>query len=291
MNVTRPSEVRRWLAELRLRPSRRLGQNFLVDGNVARIVVDLADVVPGEGVLEIGPGCGALTEPLLARGCRVVAVEMDERLARLLQERLGGSPNLCVVRADALTANLGAWLRSGHEVVVANLPYSVGTRILVRLFEEPRPPRRLVITLQREVVERLIAPPGSPAYGLLSIVAQHLYAMSRPRIIAPTCFLPAPEVESALIRLDRRPSPLGEPVNIAALIRLLKQVFGARRKQLRRALERTGLDLAALDQRDGWAGLGVRPRDRPDALEPAAWTRLARALGLPPPAPEPPPCA
>ncbi len=290
MNATRPSEVRRWLADLKLRPSRRLGQNFLVDGNVARIAVDLADVGPGDGVLEIGPGCGALTEPLLERGCRVVAVEVDDRLARLLQERLGGSPALTVVCADGLTADLGAWLRAGYDVVVANLPYSVGTRILVRLFEEPGPPRRLAITLQREVVERLIAPPGSPAYGLLSIVAQHLYAMNRPRIIAPTCFLPTPEVESALIRLDRRPAPLGEPVDIAALVRLLKQVFGARRQQLRRALERAGLDLSALDATNGWTGLGVSPGDRPDALDPAAWTRLARALGLPPPAGETRPC-
>ncbi len=290
MTATRPTQVRQWLAELNLRPSRRLGQNFLVDGNIARMVVDLAELQPGDRVLEIGPGCGALTEELLARGTYVAAVEVDPRLVRLLQERLGGTAAVTLVCADALAADLEVWLGSGFDRVVANLPYSVGTRILVHLFEQPHPPRRLVVTLQREVVARIVAPPSTPSYGLLSVLAQHLYTVSRPRSIAPTCFYPQPEVESAVVRLDRRDRPLGEPVHVAALARLLKQVFGARRKQLRRALERSGFDAAMLDSAGTWEKLGISPTDRPEALDPAAWTRLARALGLPPPGSEAPPC-
>ncbi|MCX7819205.1 MAG: 16S rRNA (adenine(1518)-N(6)/adenine(1519)-N(6))-dimethyltransferase RsmA [Kiritimatiellae bacterium] len=283
MNSTRPTEVRRWLAEANIRPSRRLGQNFLVDGNIARVAVSLAGLCPGDGVLEIGPGCGALTELLLAQHCRVTAVEVDRRLVDLLRQRFGASPRLALYCADALNADLGQWIREGFDVVVANLPYSVGTRILIRLFELHPPPRRLVVTLQREVVERLIAIPRAPSYGLLSIVAQHLYQISRPRVIPPSCFHPAPEVESALVRMDLRDAPLGDPVEIAPLVRRLKDVFGARRKQLRRALERANLHPEQLDHDDGWRRLGISPTDRPDALDPAKWTRLARALGVPPP--------
>lgn len=281
MRASRLTEVRRWLTEANLRPARRLGQNFLVDGNIARIAVELAELQRGDAVLEIGPGCGALTERLLERGCRVVAIEVDARLAHLLRQRLGDSRDLSIILEDALSVAWDRWLTSGFDIVVSNLPYSVGTRILVRLFEEPIPPRRMVVTLQREVVERLIAPPSTPGYGLLSIVAQHLYTMSRPRRIPPTCFYPVPQVESALIRLDRRRLPEGEAVEIQRFVRLLNQVFSARRKQLRRALECAGLDPTLLDVGDRWTQLGISPSARPEELPPAAWTKLARALGIP----------
>ncbi len=275
MKATRPTEVRRWLAEQGIRPSSVLGQNFLVDGNIARLIVDASGVRAGDRVLEIGPGCGALTEELLARGARVRAVEKDRRLWELLRARLGDHPPLELVLGDALQADLGP-----SDILVSNLPYSAGTRILMRIFEMADPPSCIVVTLQREVAARLAAPPGSRSRGLLSVIAQRRFVIEALRTIPASCFHPAPDVTSTLLRLTRRDLPLGEPVEPVAFREFLKAVFGGRRKQLWNALHRAGAIPvgSATDGRTWLRATGVDPVARPEALDVAAWTRLFNAL-------------
>lgn len=282
MSSTRPSDVRRWLDEAGVVPSRRLGQNFLIDGNIARIVAEMAGLTPDSAVLEIGPGCGALTEELLRRAGRVVAIEKDERLHGLLARRFAGHPSLELVRGDALEEDMLRWFPDGPDFVVANLPYSVGTRILVRLCELPRCPRAIVVTLQREVVQRIVTPPGGRDYGLISVAAQRLYRVECLRVVPPSCFFPAPEVDSAVIRMTAHPVPVGVPVDTLAFHALLKWVFAARRKQLWRGLRGTGVLPAALAAAGpSWLEcLGIEPSARPETLDVAAWTRLCAAIGV-----------
>jgi 16S rRNA (adenine1518-N6/adenine1519-N6)-dimethyltransferase len=286
MSVTRPTELRRWLAEYGIQPNPRWGQNFLADGNVARCIVDAAELAPGETVVEIGPGLGALTELLLEHGHPVVAIERDARLCQLLRDRLGARPGFTLLGEDALDVDWTQWVPHGADTLVSNLPYSSGTRILVRLFELARPPRRMIVTVQKEVAERIVAPAGDRERGIVSILAQRIYDVQLLRYISPTCFWPRPEVRSALLRFELRRQPRGEPVSTVDLCEFLKAVFGGRRKQLWRALERAGwLPEAARRAGPAWLGeLGISPTDRPEQLEVEAWTRLYTAVASQKPA-------
>lgn len=267
VNLTRPTEVRALLERLSFKPSRVLGQNFLIDGNILRIMLDAAALGPNDVVLEIGPGLGVLTGPLLERAGRVVAIEKDDLLYAHLRDALGGAPNLTLLHADALACDLTGLLAEGVNKVVANLPYSVGTRVLVELCHAPARPARMVVTVQREVGERLAARPGCRDYGLLSVFAQLDYDISILKRIARTCFFPAPQVESAIVVLARRARPL--PVRDEAAFRaLVKHCFEHRRKQLG-ALVR---DAAA------FARAAIDPQRRPETLAVEDWIRLANAI-------------
>ncbi|MCL6451544.1 MAG: 16S rRNA (adenine(1518)-N(6)/adenine(1519)-N(6))-dimethyltransferase RsmA [Acetobacteraceae bacterium] len=237
VNLTAGSQVRRLLERYGVRPSRRLGQHFLVDANVVRQVVEAAGVEPRDWVLEVGPGLGALTQALLARAAGVVAVEVDRRLVRALEESLGRSPGLVLVQGDALRVDLAAVMSRGGPQwkAVASPPYYLVGPLLARLLQEGRALSRLVLVVQREVAERVVAGPGSSAYGVLSVlVAYH----ARARVVArvsPACFYPPPAVDSAVVRLDRRPA--GEiPAAEAPLLRVVRAAFGQRRKTLLSAL-------------------------------------------------------
>ncbi len=284
MSVTRPTELRRWLADYGIQPNPRWGQNFLADGNVARCIVDAVELAPGEPVIEIGPGLGALTERLLERGHPVVAIERDARLCQVLQDRFGANSGWTLVCEDALNVDWTRWVPHAADTIVSNLPYSSGTRILVRLFELARPPRRMVVTMQKEVAERIVAPAGDHGRGIVSILAQRIYDVQLLRYISPTCFWPRPKVRSALLRFELRRQPRGEPVSTVKLCEFLKAVFGGRRKQLWRALERAGwLPEAARRAGPAWlAELGISPTDRPEQLEVETWTRLYTALASSP---------
>ncbi len=281
MSVSRPSALRPLLARHDVRPSRTLGQNFLIDGNVRDRILDAAELRPGDAALEIGPGAGALTEGLLARGVRVTAVEKDRRLCALLDGRFAGEPNLRLLHGDALEIGLDALLADGLRVVVSNLPYSAGTRILVDLIHAPHAPERIVVTLQTEVAERLAARPDTAPYGLLAVWAQRLYDVERLRTVPPECFWPVPEVESAVLRLVRRAQPLAPVRDLKHYLFVTRYAFSQRRKQLQRILR--GLPGGGPDAPAAWlAQRGFAPAARPGNLDPAAWARLAEAL---PPSP------
>lgn len=269
-------EMRELLATEELRLTRSLGQNFLHDGNQLRRIVALAAPTPGEPVLEVGPGLGPLTEHLLAAGAHVLAVEKDARLLPLLRRRLGDRPGFELVHADALD-----WLSESRRdwtgwLVVSNLPYSVGSPILVELAQAPLPPRALVVTLQAEVVDRIRARPGSKEYGVLTLLLARTYAPGPAFRIPATCFFPAPDVESACIRLERRPQPLAEGEAATTYTQLVKLAFSQRRKQLRKVLRSRWPD-TALSQ--AWTGLSLAEDIRPEMLGPAQFADLARRLG------------
>ncbi len=197
-----PARVRELLAGHGLRPTKALGQNYLVDPNTARKVVRLAGVEPGETVLEIGPGLGSLTLALRQAGARVVAVEADERLLPALAEALGDDPGVRVVAGDALRLDL-AGLAPEASKLVANLPYNLASTIVLEVLISFPGYQRLTVMVQREVGERLAATPGTSAYGATSV---KVAALAEARLLAPVgrkVFLPEPHVDSVLVGLRR----------------------------------------------------------------------------------------
>ena len=204
MNRTSPSEVKAWCIGRGFHPNKVLGQNFLIDRNILGSIADAAGDVSGRRVLEVGPGLGVMTEELLKRGAAVTAIEKDPVLARALGEDLGAAyPALRLHCADALEVDWDALLAEGFAAFVSNLPYSVGTRILLDLALRRRAPERLVVMVQTEVAERLAAPAGSPARGQAGVWCQLHYDVSILRKVKPVCFWPRPEVDSSVVLLNR----------------------------------------------------------------------------------------
>lgn len=275
MNLTHPSEVKELLAQIGLRPRRTLGQNFLIDANILRILLRTAELHRDDQVIEVGPGLGVLTEWLVRYAGRVVAVEKDPVLFDFLKGHFAGTPNLELVHADILDVDLEPPLAEGINKVVANLPYSVGSRFLVNLFQSANPPERIVVTVQREVARRLAAAPGNADYGLLGILAQTTCGVKIIKDISPTCFLPPPEVRSAIVEMIRLPEDREvRPKNRAALLTLLQGAFARRRKQLGPFLK-SHAGLSDADQARLFGQLDIEPRARPEDLSPEQWVRLS----------------
>jgi 16S rRNA (adenine1518-N6/adenine1519-N6)-dimethyltransferase len=260
--------TREELAALGLRPRRGLGQNFLVAPRVAERIVASAGVA-GRVVVEIGPGMGALSEKLARVAAELFLVEIDHRLAVRLSEGFAGAEHVHVVTADALAVDYGRLLAGrDRAVVVANLPYSVGSQILLRLIEAHRSIERLVLMLQREVAERLVARPGSKAYGTLTIWTS-LYGRSRQLFrVAPASFVPRPKVESAVVSITLDTAPRVAIAHAERFRELVRGSFGQRRKMLRSSL--AGLASAADFER-----AGIDPRRRGETLSLEEFAALA----------------
>ncbi len=271
--LTRPSEVRALLAQLDFHPSRLLGQNFLIDRNILDILLAAAELQPSDAVVEVGPGLGVLTAALLARAAAVTAVEKDNRLAPYLRERFAAEPRLTLVHSDVLDCDLPALFPAPGRKLVANLPYAIAARLLVELTALPHPPALLVVTIQREVADRLEARPSTNDYGLLSILLQRHYEIRTVKHVSPSCFWPPPEVQSSISKLVRRPEPLGGPADESALRDLLRHAFSRRRKTMARSLR----DLVS-DPLPALEAAGIAPTARAEELAPAAWPALLRAL-------------
>jgi 16S rRNA (adenine1518-N6/adenine1519-N6)-dimethyltransferase len=259
-----------------LRAKKSLGQNFLLDLNLTMRIARAAGPLDGMTVLEIGPGPGGLTRALLAQGAaRVIAVERDERAIAALAEIAARYPGrLDVVAADALRFDPRGALGTGPARIVANLPYNIATALLVAwLSVEPWPPwyDGAVLMFQREVAERIVAAPGSKAYGRLSVLAGWRCEARILFDVAASAFVPPPKVTSALVRLVPRAGPL------ACERRLLERVtaaaFGQRRKMLRQSLRALGVDAAGLA-----AAVGLDPTARAEDIAVAGFVALARAL-------------
>lgn len=282
MNLTSPVDVRAQLAALGVRPNRTLGQNFLIDRNILNILIGLGDLGAGDAVLEVGPGLGVLTRELLARVARVVAVEKDAALYRFLRDDLAAEPRLELHHADMLDLDAQALVDAGAGKVMSNLPYRAGTRILVQLATLARPPARMVVTVQTEVAERMVAGHGGRDYGLLSVWIQGGYRVRIARTVSPTCFCPAPEVESAIVTLERRAAPLPEPARRDVFYALTRRMFMQRRKQLRTILARlpSPLGRSPAEAEAVFARAGVDGTARPEDLAPESWDALAGALLL-----------
>lgn len=260
------------------RPSQVLGQNFVVDPNTIRRIVRLAGVGPQDHVLEIGAGVGALTIGLAAEAAHVTAVEIDRRLLPALEEVVGGLANVTVVAGDAMELDIAALLGGQPHRLVANLPYNIATPLIADLLSGVRAITDFVVMVQREVGERLVARPGSKAYGGVSVlVAYHAEGALLGRV-PPTVFWPAPAVDSALIHLARRPPQV--PVTPDALMEVVHAAFGQRRKTVRNSLTSV-LGRPAPEVEVALAAAGIDPGARAETLDLAAFGRLTEALASP----------
>lgn len=275
MSLTHPSEVKALLNELGIHPNRKMGQNFLIDSNILRILLRTADLQARDSVLEVGPGLGVLTEWLARWAGRVVAVEKDRRLVSFLREKFADKDNVEIVEGDILDQDLDALLKGGVNKVIANLPYAISSRLLFSLADAPRSPEQITVTVQKEVAERIVSPPCSSDYGLLSVIIQLKYCAAISKEVSPTCFLPPPDVKSAILNMERRQAPC-EPRDRAILHRLVKTAFTHRRKQLLGTLAKVD-GLGELRAGEILSAIGIPPRARPETVPPDQWVQLADA--------------
>ena len=268
------ARIRALLDEHGLTPSRALGQNFVIDPNTVRRIASLAGAGPGDHVLEIGPGLGSLTLALAERGCHVTTVEVDRHLVPVLRTVVEGvDPPITVVEADALAVDLEALLAAGETWrLAANLPYNIGTTILLRILEEAPLVTGGVVLVQREVAERLAARPGTDAYGIPSVKVAWWADASLAGRVPPTVFHPKPRVESALVAIERR-NPPGDDDLRRRVFALVDAGFGQRRKMLRRSLA----GVAGLEP-EHFDAAGVEPTARAEELAVDDWVRLARQI-------------
>ncbi len=263
-----------------LPPARRsLGQHFLASDRAAGVIAEALGDLSGRAVVEVGPGRGILTAALLSRGARVVGIEIDHRLATYLRARFGGR-ELEVVEADILRVSLTDLARE-HGLalplpVAGNIPYAITSPLLRWLLAVPGELERAVLMVQREVAERLLAEPGTAAYGSLTVGVRAVAQVTPVLSLSPTKFRPPPRVWSTVVRLDPRPGALAADRR-HALERLTKAVFAGRRKQLRRGLRNLGIEGAHLERVE--AELGLRLDRRPQELSVEGFVRLLDLLG------------
>ncbi len=240
---------------------RRLGQHFLSDPAILGRIVSALDPIPGETVVEIGPGRGTLTEVLLGRGLKVIAIEKD----RALVNRLGGRPNLTVIEGDALEVE---WPRVAK--VVGNIPYYITSPLIDKALTPPLP-ERVVFLVQAEVADRLAATPGSKIYGALTVGVQAVCRVEKLFAVAPGAFRPPPTVRSVAVRLRPLADSLVRPEEVAPFRAFVTACFSKRRKQLKNAIP--GINDATLE------ALGLDPTARPERLSAEAFVRIYRRLG------------
>jgi 16S rRNA (adenine1518-N6/adenine1519-N6)-dimethyltransferase len=256
-----------------IEPSRALGQNFVVDPNTIRRLVRLAEVARGDRVVEIGAGLGALTLALAEAGAAVTAIELDRHLLPVLDEVLAGT-DARVVQGDAMTIDWDEVLGDDQGwKLVANLPYNVAVPLVLDVLDRVPAVGSMLVMVQREVGERLAAPPGGSAYGIPSVKVAYWATAELVGRVPPSVFLPTPRVESVLVRIVRRPAPAVD-ADPDRLFTLVRTAFGQRRKMLRRSL-------AGLVTRDAFARAGISPEARPEELGIAEWGGLADADGPP----------
>ncbi|MGQ0764175.1 MAG: 16S rRNA (adenine(1518)-N(6)/adenine(1519)-N(6))-dimethyltransferase RsmA [Gemmatimonadota bacterium] len=256
---------------------KRFGQHFLTDQSTLRRIVAALDPQPGETVVEIGPGRGALTELLIKSAAQVTAIEIDRDLVEVLQRRYAGEPGLKVVAADVLKVDLHV-LGGKQWTLVGNVPYYITTPLIFRALEAPRP-RRAVFLVQKEVAERVSSLPGADPYGALTVNVALVARASIVATVGAGAFTPRPRVDSAVLAIDPLPIPLCEPGEEEPLRKLVVSLFGQRRRQMTRAL-RTAAGLDAARSLQVLNAAAVDPIDRAENLEPAAFVRIFRALGV-----------
>ena len=273
------ADIRLLANRIGLRPTKALGQNFVHDANTIRRITRIADLAPGEVVLEVGPGLGSLTLGLLDEGARVVAVEVDQRLAAVLPETIrerapGLANDLTVIARDA--RRLDTRLDPPPTALVANLPYNVAVPVLLHLLELLPSIRHGLVLLQSEVADRLAAPPGSRAYGVPSVKTAWYARAERAGAVPRSVFWPVPNVDSGLVRLVRtEPPPLPAGVDRADVFAVIDAAFAQRRKMLRSALAAWAGSAAAAES--VLVRAHVDPRARAETLDVAAFARLASA--------------
>src|SRR5262245_12992954 len=266
------SEIRATLKEIGVSPVKTLGQNFLHDQNLGRWIVDQAQITPGDYVVEIGPGLGALTEFILEKGAQVLAIEKDARLAKFLRSRFGDE-RLEILNTDALKFDPRVLFAQRCVKLIGNLPYNISSPLLLKFLEYPSPISLYLLTLQKEMAMRLSASPCTHDYGALTLRVQLHHRVKYLRTIPATVFLPRPDVDSAVVRLEpRNPIELPEHDD-ELLLELIRVGFSQRRKQLRKLLRAYARDWNALA-----SCLNINPNARAEELSLLQWIGLANYI-------------
>lgn len=269
--MTLPDRLSDRLAAHGLQANKGLGQHFLLDLNVTRKIARLAGAGPEDQVIEVGPGPGGLTQALLETGARVTAIERDTRFAPLLEDLRSAFPGrLDLVFSDALTTDEAALAGPRGAAIVSNLPYNVGTALLVKWLTGPFRPTAMTLMFQKEVAERIVAEPGSDAYGRLSVLTSALMDRRLVLEVPARAFTPPPKVASAVVRLVPLPAPVAGR-RLEALQTISAAAFGQRRKMLRSGLKVLGGEALC-------HAAGVDPQARPETLPLAGFLALADAL-------------
>jgi 16S rRNA (adenine1518-N6/adenine1519-N6)-dimethyltransferase len=270
------TDVRQILRRHGLEPRRELGQHFLVDAGALARIVAAAELTPDDEVLEIGAGVGNLTHRLAGSAGRVVAVEIDRRFLPVLEAELADYPNVHLVVGDILALDPSDLMGEGPYKVVANLPYAITSAVLRHLLEARVPPQRMVVTVQREVAERIVA-----RGGRMSLLAVSVQFYGRPQLLfrlPPGAFYPPPEVESAVVRIDRHLQPPVEVTDVGWFFQVVRAGFSQPRKQLSNSLA-SGLGISPGEAASALQEAGVDPCARAERLSLEDWARLARRLG------------
>lgn len=267
------TDLQKLFLELDFHPSRKLGQNFLIDQNLAAWIVRQLSIAPGDTVVEAGPGAGALTHELLSKTENLVLIEFDHRLAAYLKDRLTLRPAVSVIHGDACQFDTRALFPRQPVRLLGNLPYSAGGEIIRNFLGPHSPVEEAVLMVQREVAERIAAQPRTKDYGVLTLRVQSRWDVRILKHLGPECFHPRPKIDSTVLRLTRK-QPGELPVFDTQLFdRLVRQGFAQRRKQLRNALQ-----LAEPDWEIASRTAGISPLSRAEELDLAQWLSLTRVL-------------
>ena len=262
--IARRAVTNHILHTFKLKADKRLGQNFLVDETVVQKIVEAAELTAADTVLEVGPGIGTLTQGLAESGAQVVAVELDKRLLPVLEQTLAGYENIRVVNGDILEVDIQATVGAPSFKVAANLPYYITTPIIFNLLEQRLPMERLVAMVQKEVAERMVAKPGGKDYGALSVSIQYYTEPTIAFVVPPSAFIPAPNVDSAVIVCKRRTKPPVEVCDEKLFFKVVKAAFSVRRKMLSNALRNMGI---TGEQAFSWLQqAGIDPKRRGETL-------------------------
>ncbi len=256
------------------RPRKWLGQHFLTDPRILGRIADTLEITASDTVVEIGPGRGALTDQLIQRAGKVIAIEIDRDLVALLREKYANEPRVTIIESDVLDVNLGDAV-GGEYLVAGNVPYNITTPILFHALEHPRA-LRAVYLVQREVAERVVAQPASENYGALSVNVQALANAELVFKVAAGAFTPPPKVESAVMRITPRADPLVHASEEGAYRAMVVGSFGFRRKQMQRVI-RELWDLGADEASALLRVAGIDSAARPEVLTPSDFARLLRA--------------
>jgi 16S rRNA (adenine1518-N6/adenine1519-N6)-dimethyltransferase len=270
-----PLNTEALLRRYRLRPHKGLGQNFLEDAEALEKIAAAAQVDSADTVLEIGPGLGSLTRYLAASAQEVVAVELDENLIPPLKAVLSDDKNVRLVQGDILKLSPAELISAGDYLVVANIPYYITSAVIRHLLTSERKPRRIVLTMQKEVAERICAQPGD-----LSLLALSVQVYGKPRIavhIPAEAFFPAPKVDSAVLVVDIYPAPLISAQHIDTFFKLIKAGFSQKRKTLRNSLS-SGLHIPPVEAFELLKGAGIDPQRRAETLSIAEWEQLSEQI-------------
>jgi 16S rRNA (adenine1518-N6/adenine1519-N6)-dimethyltransferase len=274
MNELPPLNAEALLKRYHLYAHKRLGQNFLQDPGALEEIVSAAELRPTDTVLEIGPGLGSLTRYLAASAQEVVAVELDQDLIPPLEDVLSSHQNVHIIHSDILKLSPDELIAEDNYLVVANIPYYITSAVIRHLLESPRKPRRIVLTIQKEVAQRICAAPGD-----LSLLALSVQVYGNPRIAAyipAEAFYPMPKVDSAVLVIDIYSTPLIQEKDLNAFFRLIRAGFSQKRKTLRNSLS-SGLHIPPSDAAELLKRARIDPQRRAESLSLSEWSDLIAA--------------